>query len=313
MAHETDRHRKARALLHRTGHKAGAFHHHETNHEDDSRDKAIADREVRKAIAQHDRQLHGEGKHTRLKLARGGSACEGLASGGRLDRGSRGKKGAKSGGTKVNVLVMPPRGGPDAMGNGLPTAGAAPMPPRPMPPAAPPMAPPRPPMGAPGMPPGGGAMPPGGMPPGGMPPGMMRKAGGRAHHASGGKVKRHHRDMGGPAPMAAQNQMQGGMGQGLAPPQSGPMPAAGMQPQNGQQPSPQQIQMMRARMAQQRGVPQGQPMPAAKRGGRAKHADGGKAEVGPGRVEGIRGGAGGGLARIEKSEAAMKERRSVRT
>ncbi len=179
---------KARSLISRTGHGPVGGHFKKGGDTDYTQDKRLADSEIRKAMSEHDRQLHGKDHHTRLKLADGGSA-EGPMAEPRSDRAPRGKGKDGKAHTNVNVIVAGGRGGQDQ--------ARPPMPP-PVPPPHPPMAgpPPGPPPGAMppgGMPPGGmpmGGMPPGAMPPrppmpmpppGGMPPGMpMRKAGGRA-------------------------------------------------------------------------------------------------------------------------------------
>lgn len=139
-------------------------------------EKKIADREVEKAINEHDAQLHG-GRKTKLKLKAGGEV-EGEHGRKRLDRPSRhrehradggGVKGKGEKGTHVNVIIAPPTGGmrpPTPMGMGA-------LPQRPVVPA---VAPSRPPM----------APPPGAM---GAGPMGQRAAGGRAGRARGGKVK----------------------------------------------------------------------------------------------------------------------------
>ncbi len=111
---------------------------------------------VAKAVHEHETHEHG-GKHTKLKLRRGGAAVEGYAPKQRVDRRARGGKTKGKPGVSINVIV-PPSG----QGGG----NAPAMPPHPaMPPAG---------LGAGAMPPGAG-MPPG-MPPGaGMPPGMPPK------------------------------------------------------------------------------------------------------------------------------------------
>ncbi len=182
--HETESRGRARALVARTGYgkTGGHFKKGGSTDSDYAQDVKL----IRRAINEHDSQLHG-GKKTRLKLADGGSA-EGSMAEPRSDRAPRGKSNGHKG-TNVNVIVAGGRGAQDQ--------SRPPMPP-PVPPPHPPMAgpPPGPPPGAMppgGMPPGGmpmGGMPPGAMPPrppmpmpppGGMPPGMpMRKAGGRA-------------------------------------------------------------------------------------------------------------------------------------
>lgn len=178
LRNEHDRRKKARELCTRHGYRLGGhLGRHAGGAEDAREDKAIADSEIRRAMGEHDRQMH-EGHHTKLKLADGGVALGDHAHS-RPDRAPRGKKGT----TSINIVVMPQDQGA-APGAAMPM----PMPPHP---AVPPPMPPRPPLppGA-GMPPG---MPPvmpvpvpaGGMPPRpGMPmPGapMMRKRGGRAH------------------------------------------------------------------------------------------------------------------------------------
>jgi hypothetical protein len=137
---------KALALLRRTGHPDAAA------------DKAM----IRKAIGEHDKQLH-HGEHTKLHLARGGAAKHGK-------------------GTHVNVIVAPQGGGmggpPRPVPVPVPAAGGAPA-------AGPPPGMGGPPMGRPMMPPGGG-MPPGG--PGMRPPGMKR-GGGVKKRADGGSTE----------------------------------------------------------------------------------------------------------------------------
>lgn len=146
-------HMRAKHLMARTGYASGG---------DVSQDKAM----IRKAIDQHDDQLHG-GKKTHLSLKTGG-AVEGHKSGGRLDKLARGgaHHGKKKGKTHVTVNVLNHSG---------PTMPQKPMvPPMPMPP------PPDPAMAG---PPGGGPMPPPAMGPGGM------KTGGRmAKRAAGGSM-----------------------------------------------------------------------------------------------------------------------------
>lgn len=140
---ESEGRKKGRDLLHRAGYKAGGH-----LRSDAAEDKTI----VKKAIGQHDTQLH-DGKRTNLKLKDGGS-CGGSGSSSRADRKPRS--------TTVNVMV---EAGPKA----------PPMPPM-IPPGAglPPMLPP----GGPGVP---GPLPPEAM--AGAPP---AKRGGRARN--GGKV-----------------------------------------------------------------------------------------------------------------------------
>lgn len=139
---------------------------------DAGQDKAL----IRKAITQHDNQLH-DGKKTRLELATGGRAGKS-----RLDRKGRGAKG--KGKTTVNVIVAGGKGDEA--------------------PQKPPMPMPMPPMAA---GPAGPAMPPPGMgagaPPPGLPPRPM-KTGGRAGYAKGGRIK-----------AAAATDLPGGAGGGL--------------------------------------------------------------------------------------------------
>jgi len=156
---------------------------------------------IRKAIGEHDRQLHA-GKHTKLKFRRGGHVEDGekssrvrhdrRASGGKTGGGGKGK------GPHVAIVIAPhgqqqPGAGMGA-GPGLPTA---PPPPPPPPPPRPPMMPPGgPPGGAPGGMAGGppiGAMAPRppGLPPGAGPPGLpIRKHGGRMKYEEGGRTRR---------------------------------------------------------------------------------------------------------------------------
>jgi len=129
-------------------------------------DKAEDTRMIKRAMGEHDAQLH-PGKHTRIKLRDGGMA-DGGASARRLDRGGR-SKGHK--GSHVIVNVSPGQEPARPMPVPVPAAGGAPMPP------------PRPPMAPPGMMPPG--VPPTGPGLGGMPPGMppMRADGGRLSEA----------------------------------------------------------------------------------------------------------------------------------
>ena len=180
MTHPFHAHRRNAHMEARANHLLGQA---EGGRADNAEDKAIADREVKKGIRQHEEHEHG-GKMTSLKLKHGGEA-EGAKGHRRLDRGGRSGKGSK--GSHVNVIVAPGGGGPGG-------PGAMP-PPMPMPPPRPPMVPPMPPGGMPPgpMPPGlaarPGIMPPGAVPPpGGMPPPGIRRDGGRARRASGGRV-----------------------------------------------------------------------------------------------------------------------------
>lgn len=124
---------------------------------------------IRRAVGEHDTQLHG-GKRTKLKLA-GGGKVHGAASAPRLDRRARGGrtkaptvnviiKGAGEEGLKKGVEIGA------KMGAMMAGAQKPPMPPGP-PPGGPPMGPP----------PGAGGPPMGGPPPGMRPPGMARGGG----------------------------------------------------------------------------------------------------------------------------------------
>lgn len=164
--------------LHKLGGHSGTQH---VSDADIKQDKALIDKQVRKAMGQHDHELHG-GKHTRLKLATGGAAM-GDSAKPRADRanGGRSKSGGSSHGkghTSVNVIVAPQGGGGAPMPQGMPPHPPM-MPPAggPPPGAGLPPPPPRPPM-----PPGAGGPPGMGAPPPGMP---MRKRGG----AVGGGLK----------------------------------------------------------------------------------------------------------------------------
>jgi len=53
----------------------------ETSKEDMKQDKAMADKEIKKAMKQHDAQEH-KGEHTKLKLKKGGMAPKKMAKGG---------------------------------------------------------------------------------------------------------------------------------------------------------------------------------------------------------------------------------------
>ena len=186
MAFMRPREGRARAakLISRTGHSPMPGHFRKggmVDAADEAQDKKL----IRKALREHENAEHG-GKHERLHFAEGGmvDGDEAPSRGDRAHRG-RGAKGAKN---HIAIIVAPGAGGP-------PGAGAAPPmpPPRPMPPPPPPPLPP-PGMARPGMPPAAmgapapmGMPPPGAMPPG-MPPGMMRKEGGRAGWAKGGRT-----------------------------------------------------------------------------------------------------------------------------
>jgi hypothetical protein len=172
--HENEGRKRARRLITGAGYKVGGHlaEHSESDYESDKR-------MVESAVRQHENHEHG-GRHTKLKLAAGGSADGPMASN-RADRSPRGKAG-KGKTTHIAIVVNPGAAGPGA--------GAAP-PARPVPVPVPVHAPP-PPMAGP--PPGAGMPPPGAMPPprppmpppgaGMSPPGaggpmpMMRKSGG---------------------------------------------------------------------------------------------------------------------------------------
>lgn len=189
------RHVRSHYGEHRVGHILGGRSGGESK-ADTAEDKRM----IKRALGEHDRQLH-PGKHTRLTLRNGG-AEEGMASVRRLDRSGRadggrsGRKKSSGKGSHVNVIVAPGQSQPRPVPVPVPAAGAGPglggapvVPPRPMmpPPAA----------GAPGL------GPPGMVPPGvvrppvpGMVGPMMRADGGRSGtegndaaraHAVGGK------------------------------------------------------------------------------------------------------------------------------
>lgn len=180
---------RARELISRTGYgrTGGHFAKGGEAHPDKIEDEKL----IKKAIDEHDSQLHG-GKKTRLTFAQGGDTSMP-----RMDQKARGggnkKKAHGKGETNVNIAVIPRAGGPQGA---PPMAGPPAMPPRPpMPmPAAPPPRPPMPVAGAgapmpmppptapaPGMPPG---LPPGMAGAMGRPPGIRR--GGRL--AKGGRA-----------------------------------------------------------------------------------------------------------------------------
>lgn len=149
----SERHAKARSLLSRTGNSMAGG--------DEKEDAAM----IRKAVAEHESNMHMGQPKTSLHLKTGG-AIDGDCAKPHLARRARGgSTGKKS--THVNVIVAPQGGGDHPPG---------------MMPAAQPMAPPRPPMapppgaGQPMMPP----RPPMAPPPGGgmRPPGMMKRGGG---------------------------------------------------------------------------------------------------------------------------------------
>lgn len=187
---ESQGRKRARELISRTGYPAGG---HFARGGETHSDKIADEKLIKKAIDEHDSQLHG-GKKTRLTFAEGGDTSMP-----RMDQRARGGGGKKKahgkGETNVNIAVIPRAGGPQ--GAAPPMAGPPPaMPPHPpMPmPAAPPPRPPMPVAGAgapmpmppptapaPGMPPG---LPPGLAGAMGRPPGIRR--GGRL--ARGGKT-----------------------------------------------------------------------------------------------------------------------------
>ena len=153
--------------LHRLTHAHGG-------HADAVEDKKVVKTEIKKAMGEHDAQLH-PGKHTRLKLATGGGAMS------KPHLGSPGGKKRSKAGNHVNVNIIHPGGGaaPPIPGAGMvrPPVAPPPRPPMPAPAPAGPMGARPPMMGAPGgMPPGGGM---------GMP---MRAKGGRVAKAAGGLV-----------------------------------------------------------------------------------------------------------------------------
>jgi hypothetical protein len=196
MHRESEGRKKARALINRTGHRVGG-HLGKPPTSDYESDKRMTE----SGIHQHERHDHpGEGL-TKLKLADGGAASGEMASP-RADRPKRGHSGGKGGAHKVNIIIAPQGGGGGPPG-GPPMGARPPMmaPPPPRPPMPPPGPPPGgPPPGAPmgGPPPGApiGVGAPGGVPPRPpglgtpMPPGgppMLRKSGGRAGLARGGR------------------------------------------------------------------------------------------------------------------------------
>lgn len=195
----------------RTGRKAGG---------DISKDKAL----VKKAMRQHEKAQHG-GKHSELKLKKGGKAdmSEGggnytggtRPTGGRIARADgglipmnkgkgKGKKGKSGKGkTNISIIIGTPRQGETTTTSPIPAMGGparpVPMPPPgmpPMPPGMPPMPPGMPAAPPPGMPPMPPRMPMGAPPgaPPGMPPGMPpmgRKDGGKVGH----RTYRSYKDM----------------------------------------------------------------------------------------------------------------------
>lgn len=144
MAHPYSKHKHAdkdrvKHILHKYA-KGGAVH------SDEAEDAAM----IKKAIGDHDRQLHG-GKHTDLKNI-------GPKSKSRMDKYARGGKVKHGGGkhhTKINIVVAPKGGDAGGLPPGMPPGGAPMAPPPgglPMPPkGAAPMVPPPNPMAG-GMP-----------------------------------------------------------------------------------------------------------------------------------------------------------------
>jgi hypothetical protein len=226
---------------------AEKMRHHAGKVSDRAQDEAM----IKKAIDQHDDQLHG-GKKTRLKF-KGGGHVEGTEKKARLDRASGGRT---KGNHKTVVNVVMPQSHDSA--------------------GAPPMMPPHPPMMPPPGPPGGGAPPPGG--PGGAPPPMPPHppmgppvgAGVPMPHARGGRAKR---ASGGRAGYAWGGGMDSAPAMGQGAPQMGAQP---MQPPMGQ-PMPPQAPAMG-------GQPMAPGMMGRKKGGRVPDLDGG-AGGGMGRLE----------------------------
>jgi hypothetical protein len=156
--HEKSGRKKARALMTRTGYKAGG--HVKSDEEKDAE-------AVKSGVGQHESHMHkGEAK-TKLRLRSGGSVG-GFAAGGSLGKAKRGGKG-----NHTTVVVMPQGGG---TGHGLagPVGPGGPAAPMAGPPVMPPPMPPRRPVGMPL---------PGGPPGGGM--GGPMKAGGRVKMTAG--------------------------------------------------------------------------------------------------------------------------------
>ncbi len=107
-------------------------------------DRKSDEKMIRKAIGEHDKQLHG-GKHTDLHFAEGGAVPQKRAAGGA----------AKHKGAHVNVIVAP------QVHPGMPGPGAMPPPPgAALPPPRPPMPMPPPPAMMPGAPGGVAGGPP---------------------------------------------------------------------------------------------------------------------------------------------------------
>jgi hypothetical protein len=330
MAHEREdiRRKKARALIARTGHSPIGGHF--GAHDDTEEDRKL----VEKAVHEHEAHMHPGVKETKLTGLKTGGAAHGPAERKRLDKRARGGSAPGKKGAHVSVIVMPQGGGAGGPPRPVPVpvpVGAGP--------GGPPMPPPRPPMGA-GAP---GAMPPPGVPGAGpmmrKRGGSAKRADGglappsdamlesdkpgalRAAVASkqpkddyrdarerdavnaalegsrkrGGKTA--HRDMGGAAPTMGMNgQIQYGPGPMM------PVQPIAARPGYGNTGSPLSPQK-RGGHAEKR-ARGGECEPRA-RGGQIKGGTepGGPYRLGPGHVEGIKGGAGGGIGRIEKSEA----------
>lgn len=150
--HEGEGRKKARALLNRTGYRAGGHVEAREKASDEAQDRKM----IAAAVHKHERHDH-PGKPL-TKLAEGGPVG-GMAAEARLDRMNRGGKvKGKKASTTVNVIVA--GGGPEPVPGGPPMAGPA------MPP----------PMAKPPMP-----MPP----PGAMPAGGPMRRGGRVHMTAG--------------------------------------------------------------------------------------------------------------------------------
>ncbi len=193
MAHphvhaQAEQHKKAHALMNRTGYKHGGGI---SMKEDERQDEA----DISKGVHLHESALHRGEPKTKIKLKSGGGV-DGEEPREHLGRRARGGPAGRKG-THVNVIVAPQGGG------GMHPPGPPGMPAQPMMPPRPPMG--APPMGAPpvggapmgapppprppGVPPtmGGGMMPPGGgagLPPP-KPPGMMKRGGGIRHSDPG--------------------------------------------------------------------------------------------------------------------------------
>ncbi len=134
-------------------------------------DRKSDEKMIRKAIGEHDKQLHG-GKHTDLHFAEGGAVPQKRAAGGA----------AKHKGAHVNVIVAP------QVHPGMPGPGAMPPPPgAALPPPRPPMPMPPPPAMMPGAPGGvAGGPPVGALAP--HPPMPIGPAVGMGPRKRGGKV-----------------------------------------------------------------------------------------------------------------------------